>query len=164
MMRLLRILFIPIFVLIIWFGTVSNAVAVNTTLIPCKDSPAFQQRQNSAPDNYYYTRPFEIYSSELLCGPDGLPHLPLDRLDRAVDVAIPFGIFFYVAGFIGWSGRAYLRASNKAKNPEALEIFISIPLAIQSLSQGLLWPVFALKEFFSGELVADDETLSVSPR
>lgn len=163
-MRILRFFLLPIVILSLWIGIISSASAVNTTLIPCKNSAAFQQRQKNAPNTYYYTRPFETYSSELLCGEDGLPHLPLDRLDRAVDVVIPFGIFFYVAGLIGWSGRTYLQAANKAKNPEQLEIFISLPLALQSIAQGLLWPLLALKEFLSGELTADDDQIPVSPR
>jgi photosystem I subunit III len=161
---LIRFLLLPFLILSLWLGSISTASAVNTTLIPCQDSPAFQQRQKSAPDTYYYTRPFESYSSELLCGADGLPHLPLDRLDRAVDVAIPFGIFFYIAGLIGWSGRAYLQAAGKTKTPEQLEIFISLPLAISSVVQGLLWPLLAFKEFVSGELAAKDSEIPVSPR
>jgi photosystem I subunit III len=163
-MRIFRFLILPILMICLWSGTITTASAVNTTLIPCKDSATFQQRQKNAPDNYYYTRPFEMYSSELLCGEDGLPHLPLDRLDRSVDVIIPFAIFLYVAGFIGWSGRSYLQAANKSKTPEQLEIFINLPLALQSLFKGLLWPLLAVKEFLSGELTAKDNELPISPR
>jgi photosystem I subunit III len=163
-MRTLRFFLLPIVILSLWLGMISTALAANTTLVPCKDSPAFQQRRANAPDSYYYTHPFETYSSELLCGSDGLPHLPLDRLDRAVDVAIPFGIFFYVAGLIGWTGRAYLQEANKAKNPELLEIFIDLPLAMQSVLRGLLWPLLAVQELLSGRLTANDEDISISPR
>jgi photosystem I subunit 3 len=163
-LKVLWILIAPVFVITFWLGTLSPAYAVNNTLVPCQESPAFQQRMKNAPNTYYFDKPFEVYSTELLCGEDGLPHLPLDRPARAVDVAIPFGIFFYVAGFIGWSGRAYLQSANKAKNPEELEIFINIPLALRSFAQGLLWPVLAIKEFVSGELIAKDNEISVSPR
>ncbi|MGV0026995.1 Photosystem I reaction center subunit III [Phormidesmis priestleyi] len=148
------------------FTDLSPALAVNTTLVPCGESAAFQQRRENAPkNNYYYTKPFEAYSSELLCGKDdGLPHLPLDRLNLAFDVLAPFSLFLYVAGFIGWSGRAYLLTSNKADKPEEMEIFINLPLAISSIVQGLLWPLLALKEFFSGELTAKDSEIPVSPR
>jgi photosystem I subunit 3 len=145
-------------------ATMPPAWATNRNLVPCQQSAAFQQRQANAPDNYYYTKPFESYSSELLCGEDGLPHLPLDRLDRIVDVVIPIALFLYVAGFIGWSGRAYLQAANKAKNPEELEIFINLPLAMGSLLRGLLWPLLAFKELANGELTAKDYQISVSPR
>ncbi|NJO43335.1 MAG: Photosystem I reaction center subunit III [Cyanobacteria bacterium CRU_2_1] len=163
-MRLLRIVLLPILLVTICFFTVSPAIAVNNTLVPCSKSPAFQQRKAKAPDTYYFEKPFQTYSSELLCGDDGLPHLTLDRPERAIDIAIPFAIFFYVAGFVGWSGRAYLQAANKASNPEELEIFISIPLAIQSFAQGLLWPLLAVKEFLSGELTVKDNEIPVSPR
>jgi photosystem I subunit III len=154
----------PVLVCTIWLGNPSPASAVNNTLVLCQESTAFQQRMKNAPDTYYFNQPFEVYSSELLCGEDGLPHLPLDRPERAIDVAIPFAIFFYVAGFIGWSGRAYLQAANKTKNPEELEIFINLPLAIQSFAQGLLWPLLAVKELVSGELTAKDNEIPVSPR
>ncbi|KAM3095379.1 Photosystem I reaction center subunit III [Phormidesmis sp. 146-35] len=151
--------------LTISFTHLSPALAVNTTLVPCGESAAFQQRRENAPkNNYYYTKPFEAYSSELLCGEDGLPHLPLDRLDLALDVLAPFSLFLYVAGFIGWSGRAYLLKANKADKPEEMEIFINLPVAIASILQGLLWPLLALKEFVSGELTAKDNEIPVSPR
>ena len=100
----------------------------------------------------------------MLCGEDGLPHLPLDRLDRAVDVFIPIAIFLYIAGFVGWSGRAYLRVANRSKKPEDIEIFIDIKLAIASFSQGLLWPLLAFKELATGDLTAKANEISVSPR
>lgn len=153
------------FVIFIWVGAVPAAFAVNETLVTCQDSPAFKQRMQNAPDTYYFDGPFKSYASELLCGEDGLPHLPLDRPSRIIDVVIPFAIFFYVAGFIGWSGRAYLQATKKFPDPEQLEIFINVPLAIQSFAQGLLWPLLAIKELVAGELtVSDDRQLPVSPR
>ncbi|NJN86199.1 MAG: Photosystem I reaction center subunit III [Leptolyngbyaceae cyanobacterium SL_7_1] len=160
MTRLLVLLVVPI----VWFFIISPALAVNTTLIPCSQSSVFQQRQASAPDGYYYTRPFETYSSELLCGEDGLPHLPLDRLDRTIDVVIPIALFLYIAGFIGWSGRTYLQAANRSQTPEQLEIFIDVSIALQALSKGLLWPLLALTEFLSGQLTAKDEEIPISPR
>ena len=140
------------------------AHAANMTLVPCSESATFQKRQSSAPEGYYYTKPFEAYSSELLCGEDGLPHLPLDRLGRAADVAIPFALFFYVAGFIGWSGRAYLQLANTAKKPEEKEIFIDIFMTIKSLSKGLIWPLLFLQELASRKLTAKDSEITVSPR
>jgi photosystem I subunit 3 len=140
------------------------AHAANLSLIPCRESAAFQQRQSSAPEGYYYTKPFEVYSSELLCGEDGLPHLPLDRMDRAVDVAIPIALFLYVAGFIGWSGRAYLQSASQAAKPEEKEIFIDLALAIPALFKGLLWPLLALQELASGKLTVKESEISVSPR
>lgn len=164
MRRLFLYVVMIVFAGLLWVGTLPPAFAANTTLIPCKESPMFQKRQQQAPEGYYYTRPFEVYSSELLCGTDGLPHLPLDRLDRTIDVAIPFAIFFYVAGFIGWSGRSYLQKTNRSSTPEQLEIFIDLPLAIQSIIQGAMWPLLVLKEFLSGELTAKDNEIPVSPR
>jgi photosystem I subunit III len=148
----------------LWFSLVPTAFAANTTLVPCKDSPAFQNRQKNAPDNYYFNQPYKAYSEYLVCGDDGLPHLPLDRLDRAVDVAIPIGLFLYIAGFIGWSGRAYLQGALKSSNPEEKEIFIDIGLAIASLLKGIVWPIAALSELLSGKLTAKETDVYVSPR
>lgn len=135
----------------------------DTHLVPCADSPAFNKRMQSAPDNYYFDTPYQSYSANSLCGAEGLPHLQL-RFDRALDVAIPFGIFFYVAGFIGWSGRAYLIDSNSNSKPEEPEIFIDLALATKSFVQGLLWPLLFIKELTTGELTAPMSEVYVSPR
>lgn len=154
-----------IFLLIfIWLSVMPDAAAAGDThLVPCHDSAAFLARMENAPQGYYFDQPYQSYSENLLCGEDGLPHLQL-RLDRAVDVAIPFGIFFYFAGFVGWSGRSYLIGSKRRSKPTEAEIFVDISLAIRSFTQGLLWPLLALNELISGELTAKQIDLSVSPR
>ena len=158
----MRKIFSFLLIALIWAGAPVAALA-DTHLVPCQESAAFQERMQSAPDNYYFDTPYQAYSANLLCGAEGLPHLQL-RIDRAVDIAIPFALFFYIAGFIGWSGRAYLLKSNRASRPEEPEIFIDIPLAIQSFAQGLLWPFLALKELTTGALTAPASEISVSPR
>lgn len=162
-MRILHRLLLVFIVLTVWFSSISPVLAVNTALKPCSETPAFQERKANAPEGYYFSKPFEAYSSQLVCGEEGLPHLPL-QLDRTVDVIIPFALFFYVTGFIGWAGRAYLLAASKSAKPNEKEIFIDLSLLIQSLSKGLLWPVLAVTEFLNGELVADDTDVTVSPR
>lgn len=159
-----RLLIVCAIAFSILFSFHPSASAESELLVPCNQSQAFQERQQNAPNNYYYDKPFQAYGSELMCGKDdGLPHLQL-RLDRAIDIVIPFALFFYIAGFIGWSGRAYLIASNQSSKPEEQEIFINLAIAIPALLQGLLWFVFALKEFATGELTAKTSDLSVSPR
>jgi photosystem I subunit III len=157
-------LFALVLTLLIWFSIIPTAAAENTSLVPCKDSPAFLARMKKAPDGYYFDKPYEAYSKYLLCGDEGLPHLTLDRLSLAVDVAIPFSIFLYVAGFIGWSGRSYLIAARKETSPEMKEIFIDLPLAIQSVIKSLLWPLLALQELLSGQLTVKEEEIPISPR
>lgn len=163
-MRYLRFFIIAIASLLIWFGWSHSAFAENTMLVPCSESPAFQQRRANAPDTYYFNEPYKAYASEELCGPEGLPHLPLDRVDRAIDVIIPFSLFFYIAGFIGWSGRAYLQQSNRSQTPEMLEVMIDPGMAVRAISQGLLWPLLAVKEVFSGELAVKESEVPISPR
>ncbi|MCL6434987.1 MAG: Photosystem I reaction center subunit III [Leptolyngbyaceae cyanobacterium HOT.MB2.61] len=162
MRKILVRLLIPIAVLFISLSNTPPAAA-DGVLVPCNQSTAFQQRRSQAPDTYYFNKPFEVYGSELACGEDGLPHLPI-RLDRFIDVLIPFSIFLYTAGFIGWSGRSYLQAASKSSNPEEKEIFIDLPLAIQSFIKGLLWPVMFLQELVSGQLTAKDSEIPISPR
>lgn len=157
-------LFPLVLTVFIWLSIIPAASAANTNLVPCNESPAFQERMRSAPDTYFFDKPFEAYAQNEFCGPDGLPHLVLDRLDRATDVLVPIGIFLYVAGFIGWSGRAYLQATKKDAAPELKEIFIDLPLAIQSLLKGLTWPALAVQELISGTLTAKDEEIPISPR
>jgi photosystem I subunit 3 len=159
-----RFLFAFILGVIICFNITPNALAENTTLVPCKDSSAFLQRVKNSPDNYYFEEPDKAYSEYLLCGTDGLPHLAFDRLDRLFDAIVPIALFLYIAGFIGWSGRSYLIETRKRNNPEQWEIFIDLPLAIQSVIKGVLWPLLALQEFLSGNLTAKDEEIPISPR
>ena len=160
----MQTLFAVLLTVTLWTGIPSPALAASGThLVPCQTSGAFQERMHDAPQSYYFEQPYQLYASNLLCGEDGLPHLQL-RFDRAVDIIIPFAIFFYFAGFVGWSGRAYLIGSKQSSRPEELEIFIDIPLAIRSFIQGLLWPLLAFKELSSGELTTKDSELSISPR
>ncbi|MBE9046857.1 Photosystem I reaction center subunit III [Pleurocapsales cyanobacterium LEGE 10410] len=152
-----------ILALVLWFGAAPTARA-DGILVRCKDSAAYQERVASYPNNYYFNEPDRSYGEYLTCGEaDGLPHLVIG-FSRAVDIAIAFGIFFYITGFIGWSGRAYLRAISKQKSQEQLEIFINLPIAVRSLIEGLFWPIQSVKETLSGELTASDKEISVSPR
>lgn len=150
-------------VIALWFSVPKTAMA-DGMLVQCKNSAAFQARVATYPDNYYFNEPDRAYEEYLTCGEDdGLPHLVIN-LKNSVDIAIAFSLFFYIAGFIGWSGRSYLQSISKQKSQEESEIFINLPTAIQSLIQGLLWPLLAVKEILSGELTADKDEISVSPR
>jgi photosystem I subunit 3 len=102
----------------------------------------------------------------LLCGEDGLPHLITDgRLDRIGEFTIPALMFLYIAGWIGWVGRAYLIAIHKDKaTAQQKEILIDVPLALKFMLTGFAWPLAALKEFGTGELVVPENEVTVSPR
>jgi len=146
----------------IWFAAAPTAKA-DGILVQCKDSPAYQERVANYPNNYYFNEPDRAYGEYLTCGEDGLPHLVIN-LKNSLDIALAFSLFFYIAGFIGWSGRSYLIAISQEKSQEQSEIFISLSRAIPALSKGLLWPLLAVKELLSGELTADKNEISVSPR
>ena len=157
-------------------------------LTKCSDSPAFQKRLKTSVkklksriDKYEAGSPaalsleqqldrtesrFDKYGrSDLLCGTDGLPHLIADgRWSHAAEFIFPGFGFIYISGWIGWVGRKYLRAVSTIKNPTESEIIINVPLALKIMTTGYIWPISAWQELISGDLVARDEEITVSPR
>jgi len=109
---------------------------------------------------------FDKYSrSDLLCGTDGLPHLIADgRWSHAAEFILPGFGFIYISGWIGWVGRKYVRAVSTTKNPTESEIIINVPLALKIMSTGYIWPISAWQELISGDLVAPNNEVTVSPR
>lgn len=138
-------------------------------LVPCSQSAAFKERAASArpttSDPNSAKNRFERYA-QAYCGPEGLPHLLVDgRLDRAGDFLIPSILFLYIAGWIGWSGRAYLQAIHKGETGgELKEIKLDVPKYVQVTLAGVAWPLAAVQEFLSGKMFANDNEIPVSPR
>jgi photosystem I subunit 3 len=164
----MRRLLALIFAVTLWFGCVAPASADVAGLVPCKESKAFQQRakdaKNTVGDPNSGKDRFERYSN-YLCGPEGLPHLVADgSLSHLDEFTIPGLIFLYIAGWIGWVGRAYIQSVKKDPNPEMKEIIIDVPRALGFMLTGFTWPLAAIKELLSGELVAKEEEIPVSPR
>jgi photosystem I subunit 3 len=161
----MRRLFALVLVLTLWVGFVAPASADVAGLTPCSESAAFKQRLANSPSATAPQR-FDFYAkSGLLCGSDGLPHIIVDgRLSHAGEFLIPSVLFLYIAGWIGWVGRAYLIAIRKGGSPEEKEVIIDVPLAIKCMLTGFAWPLAALKELTTGELTAKDSEISVSPR
>lgn len=165
-----------------------NAFADVAGLTKCSESAAFTKRFDSSVkklevriEKYEPSSPpalaleqqlertknrFNRYSnSELLCGKDGLPHLITDgRWDHAVEFIIPGIMFLYITGWIGWVGRNYINTISSTKNPTEKEIIIDVPLAVKIMSSGFIWPVSAWQEFTSGNFLAPDSEITVSPR
>ena len=169
-------------------GKLEPANAVFDNLTPCKDSTAFQKRlttsvkklenrlklytPNSKESDFLLkeiestkTR-FERYrSSNLLCGKEGLPRIIASgQWDHANEFVIPGILFIYITGWIGWVGRKYVQYAATTENPFENEIIINVPVAISIINSGFLWPVNAWKEFVSGDLLATDDDVTVSPR
>ena len=168
--------------------TPSQALADIGGLTKCSESPAFTKRLNASvkkleqrASQYEADSPpalalkqqvertqarFDKYSrSELLCGTDGLPHLVADgRWSHAAEFILPGFGFIYISGWIGWVGRKYVRAVSTSSNPAESEIIINVPLALKIMTTGYIWPVSAWQELISGDLVALDENVTVSPR
>ena len=103
--------------------------------------------------------------SDLLCGKDGLPHLVVDGNPVHLGEFVLPGIgFLYTAGYIGSAGRKYVKTVAKTKNPAENEIIIDVPLALTIMLSNYLWPLKAWDEFIAGDLVADKDEITVSPR
>jgi len=166
----------------------NQALADIGGLKKCSESPAFTKRLNASVkkleqriSQYEADSPpalalkqqvertkarFDKYSrSELLCGTDGLPHLIADgRWSHASEFILPGFGFIYIAGWIGWVGRKYVRAVSTSKNPTESEIIVNVPLALKIMTTGYIWPISAWQELISGELIAPADEVTVSPR
>lgn len=156
-------------VLTLWFNFAPSASADDfANLTPCRELPAYQQKaknfRNTTDDPQSGKIRAERYAAAL-CGPEGYPHLIVDgRFSHAGDFLIPSILFLYIAGWIGWVGRAYLIAIRGSKDAEMQEIIINVPLAISKMLTGFLWPLAALGEYTSGKLIVKDSEIPVSPR
>ncbi|MCS7030295.1 MAG: hypothetical protein NZL92_02020 [Gloeomargarita sp. SKYG116] len=174
--------------LVLWCVWAPSARADVAGLTPCRESAAFQQRlQNEVATQearlalYAAGSPqaqaierriaqtkarFERYASQgLLCGEDGLPHLITDgRWSHAAEFTLPGLLFLYIAGWIGWVGRAYLIAIRSDKEPTEKEVILDVPLAIRCMLSGFSWPVMAFRELTTGQLTVPDSEIPVSPR
>lgn len=162
----MRRLFAIVLAVMLWFGFVETAPAqaAYDNLTPCGESQAFATRMKES-ESPTAARRYEQYSKAgLLCGPEGLPHLIVDNPAHMGDFIIPGILFLYIAGWIGWVGRAYLQDIQKGPNPEAKEITIDVPLAIKSMLSGFAWPLAAFGEISTGKLSAKENEITVSPR
>jgi photosystem I subunit 3 len=167
---------------------IQPASANFNALVPCKESPAFQKRLTNSVKklenrlklynadskeskfllneiNSTKNR-FERYSeSNLLCGKEGLPRIIASgQWDHANEFVIPGILFLYITGWIGWSGRKYLRYASTTENAFENEIIINVPVALSIMNSGFLWPIESWKEFTSGDLLAAEDDVTVSPR
>ena len=77
---------------------------------------------------------------------------------------IPTVGFLYIAGYIGYVGRDYIKSVKSEKKPTEKEIIIDVPFAIKLAFQGIGWPFRAIQELRAGTLTEDDSKITVSPR
>nr|YP_009545233.1 photosystem I subunit III [Synura uvella]AYO28387.1 photosystem I subunit III [Synura uvella] len=180
--------FVVITAVFLFNSSVTPANANFNALVPCNESSAFQKRLNSSVKKLenrlkLYTPEskeakfllreidatkarFTRYgSSNLLCGKEGLPRIIASgQWDHANEFVIPGILFIYITGWIGWVGRKYVKYASTTENPFENEIIINVPIAVSIMNSGFLWPVEAWKEFTSGDLLASDDDVTVSPR
>lgn len=149
--------------LLLGLAPTAQADASVAGLTPCAESPRFQQRAAAAKTDQAKAR-FNYYS-QALCGDDGLPHLIVDgRWSHAGDFLIPGLLFLYIAGTIGWAGRAYLIAVRSGKDATMKEIQLDLPLALKTTVAAAVWPLAAFNEFVGGKMIEADSNVTVSPR
>ena len=77
---------------------------------------------------------------------------------------IPTVGFLYIAGYIGYVGRDYIKSVKNEKKPTEKEIIIDVPFAIKLAFQGIGWTFKAIQELHAGTLTDDDSKITVSPR
>ena len=183
-----QIFSIALFSGILFTGQIPSAQAEFNNLTPCKESPAFQKRlvtsvkklenrlklytpeskeANQLTREIASTKArFDRYAnSSLLCGKEGLPRIiATGQWNHANEFVIPGILFIYITGWIGWVGRKYIRYASTTENAFENEIIINVPVALAIMNSGFLWPVEAWKELTSGDLLASDEDVTVSPR
>lgn len=181
-------LFSFLFAGVIIATTPAIALADVSGLTPCKDSAVFTRRLDQSVkkltgrlSNYEEGTPaylalqtqiektqarFDKYGKQgLLCGADGLPHLITDgRWSHSGEFILPGFVFLYIAGWIGWVGRAYLQFTKTTDKPNENEIIIDVPVALAIVSSGFLWPLSAWNELVSGKLLVPEDEITVSPR
>jgi len=171
-----------------FFTQIQPANASLENLTPCKESKAFQKRLTNSVKKLenrlkLYTpgtkeatflqneiaavkTRFEKYNnSSLLCGKEGLPRIiATGQWDHANEFVFPGVLFLYITGWIGWVGRKYIRYASELENSEENEIIIDVPVALTFMFSGFLWPIEAWKEFTSGDLLLNENEITVSPR
>lgn len=167
----MRRLFAVLLVMTLWLGAASPAFAEIGGLVPCSESPQFQDRaakaRNTTADPNSGQKRFEAYSSALCGADDGLPRIIAGGpISRSGDFLIPGLIFLYIAGGIGNASRNYQIANRKKnpKNPAMGEIVIDVPLAVSSTLAAFAWPLTAFRELTSGQLTVPDSDVTTSPR
>lgn len=147
-------------VLLFGFAPAAHADVAGLTL--CADSPRFQERAAAATTEQAKAR-FNMYS-QASCGADGLPRLIVDgRFSHAGDFLIPGLLFLYMAGWIGWAGRSYMMAI-RGKGSQMKEIQIDTGLALNCALGAVKWPVDAIAQMRSGDMFADNNQITISPR
>jgi photosystem I subunit 3 len=185
---LLRFISFSFFSLMIFNFNPNIAKAEFSNLVLCKDSPAFQKRLTTevkklenrlklyTPESkeavfliqeveHTKARFARYGNSNLLCGKEGLPRIIASgQWNHANEFVIPGILFLYITGWIGWVGRKYLRYASTTENSFENEIIINVPVATAIISSGFLWPVEAWKEFATGDLLASEDDVTVSPR
>jgi|TARA_B110000977_G_scaffold41969_1_gene56680 photosystem I subunit 3 len=189
----IKSLFSKIIILTIFSGFILNvepqvANAAFNNLTPCKDSAPFKKRLASSvkklenrlklyipetKEAQFLIKEVEATkarfakyeNSTLLCGKEGLPRIIASgQWDHATEFIIPGSMFLYITGWIGWVGRKYVRYASTTKDAYESEIIINVPVALSIMNSGFLWPLDAWKEFTTGDLLASDDDITISPR
>jgi len=93
--------------------------------------------------------------ADRLCGKkDGLPRVFSDGTVKS-GVIVPFFVFLYIAGWIGWAGRSYLRRTRSI----TAELNMDVPLALTCMTSAFAWPVLGWQAIVTGKMAVNDYDL-----
>jgi len=100
--------------------------------------------------------------ADVLCGKrDGIPRtIANGQTDIRRSVVAPGFAFLYIAGWIGWSGREYLK---RTRDPMK-ETYIDLPLFATCMASGFAWPVRSWIDIVNGDFVKNDSDFYSSGR
>lgn len=91
-----------------------------------------------------------------MCGKkDGLPRALSEPSLARGNTNLPSAGFFYIAGWIGWAGRTYLRGGANVEQ----EVNIDAPFAAGCMANSFVWPVVAWQEIVNGDYVVADREI-----
>jgi len=82
----------------------------------------------------------------------GLPYVITTGENVRGGVVIPALGFLYITGWIGWSGRTYLRRTRDMQK----EIQIDVPLALSIMASGYAWPVLGWQDIVNGKMAVPE--------
>lgn len=99
-----------------------------------------------------------LVKSNTLCGQDGVPRIVFNK-KTAYNFAILTLLFIYIAGWIGWVGRKYLKYSSISENKFEKEILIDFPVFFSIMSSGYLWPIETWQEFMNNEFLTEEKNM-----
>lgn len=96
-----------------------------------------------------------VYGARMCGKKDGLPRALGEPSFAKGNTNLPALGFFYIAGWIGWAGRTYLRGELDVES----EVNIDVPFAAACMANSFVWPVSAWQDIVNGDYVVPDNQI-----